>query len=190
MSILSFLLGPADAGPLPYPKDSPQGLAARWVRWACSAPKKINPLIDETGQHAGQGQPDDVWFLAGCFGGSVNRSCKIPHGRPIFLPAFNMWTFGADGPPEPVEDAFGYIKVNGKELSTDLIATPKPFNVVGAKGNPVTGNSRKYSAVVYGLWKRLEPLSPGSHEICFGGGDGHGFEVDATYRVTITAGTV
>ena len=63
--------------------------SARWWQWLLSIPAAINPNLDSTGANCGEGQVDDVWFLAGTFGGAVNRSCTIPAGKPIFFPLIN-----------------------------------------------------------------------------------------------------
>jgi hypothetical protein len=187
MSFFSFLFGPSDGGPLPYPNESPEGLAARWVRWAAASDVARNPITDETGRYTSRNQPEDVWFLAGCFGGAVERTCSIPARKKLFLPAINLWTFGARQPSE-LPDAFGYLHIDGTEISLDVIATPQPFFVKGTRKNPVTGTSSKVSVVVWGLWKQIDPLIPGQHKIRVGGGDGHGFRVDVTYQITVDFG--
>jgi hypothetical protein len=82
MSIFSDLFGGAgrQVQPLPYHPTSPEGLAARWVRWVAGVGPLRNPVADGTGEHAAIDQPDDVWFLAGTFGGEVERRCSIPAG--------------------------------------------------------------------------------------------------------------
>ncbi|WP_406378561.1 hypothetical protein [Streptomyces sp. NBC_01618] len=76
-------------GDLKLSADEGGGLAARWWQWALSAPDACSPVLDETGELAGWQQPDDVWFLAGTYGGRVVRRCSIPAGRPVFFPVFN-----------------------------------------------------------------------------------------------------
>ncbi len=63
--------------------------SARWWQWIFSIPKAVNPNLDTTGVNAGQGQVDDVWFLAGAFGGTYVREITIPAGKPIFFPIIN-----------------------------------------------------------------------------------------------------
>jgi len=187
MSIFSLLFGPPDGGPLPYTANSPEGLASRWIRWVAASNRKASPISDPTGRYAGHNQPKDVWFLAGCFGGSVKRTCIIPANKMIFFPAFNIWFLAAKKPPYKKEmpKAFGYLRIDGINTPLNVIFTPQPFLVKGVTGNPVTGTPQRKSVVVWGLWRLVSPLTPGNHEICFGGGDGHGFQVDATYEVRI-----
>ncbi|MCX4536044.1 hypothetical protein OHA79_13165 [Streptomyces sp. NBC_00841] len=59
-------------------------LAGRWWKWALSAPDDRSPVKDTTGEHAAWNQPDDLWFLAGTYGGRVVRRCAIPSDRPVF----------------------------------------------------------------------------------------------------------
>jgi hypothetical protein len=189
MSIFSRLFGdtsPAEETPLPYDPASPEGLAARWVRWVAGVEYEHSPVADRTGEDAGRNQPDDVWFLAGCFGGVVERRCAVPAYRPLFFPAFNMWHYPASGPPPAMPHAFGEVIVDGQAVPAGVIATPVPFQVTGVRSNPVTQTRRPIRVTVWGLWTRLEPLSPGEHVIGFHGGDGHGFTVTATYVLNVS----
>src|SRR3954467_5116502 len=107
---------------LPYPPASPEGLAARWVRWVAGIGPMHNPIGDTTGADAGLNQPDDVWFLAGTFGDDVERRCNVPTDRPLFLPVFNMWHVPADGPPQPLPRRSAVWQWTGNRLSS----TPSP----------------------------------------------------------------
>jgi hypothetical protein len=173
---------------LPYDPRSPEGLAARWVQWVAAAGPLKNPVADETGEHAAVNQPDDIWFLAGSYGERVERRCVVPDGRDLFLPAFNMWHAGADGPPPVMERASGTIVLDGKLLEPDVIATPVPFTVAGARLNGVTRSKRAVPTTVWGLWKRIPALAPGQHQLRVTGGDGYGFTVDVSYRLTVSEG--
>lgn len=53
-------------------------------------PDDISPVRDTTGEHADWNQPDDLWFLAGTYGGRVVRRCAIPADRRVFFPVLNM----------------------------------------------------------------------------------------------------
>ena len=171
---------------LPYDPRSPEGLAARWVQWVAAAGPLKNPVADETGEHAAVNQPDDIWFLAGSYGERLERRCVVPAGRDLFLPAFNMWHAGADGPPPVMERASGTVVVDGQLLEPDVIATPVPFTVAGARLNGVTRSKRAIPTTVWGLWKLIPALPPGQHQLRATGGDGYGFSVDVTYRLTVS----
>jgi hypothetical protein len=158
------------------------------VRWVASAGPVANPVEDETGEHAGHNQPDDVWFLAGSYGRKpVERRCTVPLGRELFMPAFNMWYFPADGPPEAVEQAFGQLVVDGEDVHCEVIATPVPFTVAGARLNGVTNRKKPVPVTVWGLWTLLPPLAPGMHELRALGGVDQAFVVDVRYHLGVAA---
>ncbi|BCB73701.1 hypothetical protein GCM10022251_79990 [Phytohabitans flavus] len=190
MSIFTRVFGGGrrPAATLPYASDSPEGLAARWVRWVAGVGPLHNPVGDTTGADAGVNQPDDVWFLAGTFGGDVERRCAVPAGTPLFFPAFNMWHRNAEGPPPHLHRAVGDLVVDGSPIELETIATPVPFEVVGARLNPVTRTRKPVPMTVWGLWKRLDSLPSGQHVLRFAGGDGYGFTVRATYHLSVTPG--
>jgi hypothetical protein len=64
--------------------------SAAWWQWAGSFPSGENPIEDTTGEYCDIGQSGPVWFLAGTFGGSAERSCTIPAGKAIFYPLVNV----------------------------------------------------------------------------------------------------
>ena len=186
---------PTDAPALPYAPGSPEGLAARWVQWVAASGPVANPIEDETGQYAGLHQPDDVWFLAGTHGKPMTRTCVVPPGRDLFLPVINMWLFPADGPPEEVPgftEAIaswsGSLAVDGEALEPDVISTPVPFIVAGARLNGVTNSKKPMPTTVWGLWKRIPAPDLGEHVLRAVGTDGRGFTVDITYRLAVADG--
>ena len=176
---------PADVPTLPYDPRSPEGLTARWVQWVASVGPLANPVDDTTGEHAAVNQPADVWFLAGSYGKRVHRQCLVPTDREFFLPAFTMWEFPSAGPAPVVEDAYGALTVDGVPRELVEIGTDEPFAVTGARLNGITARRRAVPTTVWGLWALLGPLEPGLHELRATGGDGHGFEVDVTYRLAV-----
>ena len=189
MSFFSRKGSPADLpSALPYDPRSPEGLAARWVQWVAASGPLKNPVDDDTGEHAAHNQPDDVWFLAGSYGKRVERRCVVPVGRELFVPVFNMWLWPSDGDVPVVEDAAGTLTVDGVPVEPDVIGTPVPFVVAGARLNGVTGRKRAVPATVWGLWKHLPAPARGEHEVQVVGTDGHGFTVDVTYRLAVADG--
>lgn len=71
--------------------------SAAWWQWAGSIPSDTNPIADTTGEFCDLGQSGPVWFLAGTFGGTAERTCTIPAGKAIFYPMINqVWI---DCPP-------------------------------------------------------------------------------------------
>src|SRR5262249_3650283 len=81
------------------PNSKPYGLSygewsALWWQWLLPIPPALNPILDSTGVHCGQGQSGHVWFLPGTFGGTATRTCTIPTGTSLLLPILNT-SFGA-----------------------------------------------------------------------------------------------
>ena len=177
------LLGRREPAPLPFAPGSVEELAARWVRWVAGVGPVRSPIGDTTGGDAGVDQPDDVFFLAGTFGGTVHRRCAVPAGRPLFLPAVNMWQVG-DEPAPVLEEGFGHVLVDARPVALEAVATI-PFEVAGALLNPVTRSRRAVPVTVWGLWAHVAALDAGTHEVRVEGGDGHGFEVGAVYTLDV-----
>jgi hypothetical protein len=186
MSFLSRKAPADELPPLPYDPRSPEGLAARWVQWVAAAGPLANPVEDEDGRHAAANQPDDVWFLAGTPGKRMQRSCAVPLGRDLFLPIVNFWEWPATGRVTVAEDATGSLVVDGVPLELEVIGTPVPFPVAGARLNGVTGRRKPVPVSVWGLWKLVPALPPGEHHLQGVGTDGHGFTVDVSYRLLVS----
>jgi len=60
-----------------------------WWKWAAEAPASTHPVLDDNGAFCGVNQSGSVWFLAGTFGGTVERDCTIPTGKALFFPILN-----------------------------------------------------------------------------------------------------
>lgn len=150
-------------------------LGARWTQWVARTGVVSSPLLDETGKDAGRKQPTDVWFVGGTMGGAARREFEVPVGRPLFGPAFCMWS------PErlvlsDIEHSWGTARVDGQDLETVRAETGK-VRIRGALANPVTRSPWPASRYVAGVWAMIEPLAPGTHAVEIRGGDGYGFEV-------------
>lgn len=149
-------------------------LAGRWWKWALSAPDALSPVGDLTGEHAGWRQPDDLWFLAGTYGGRVVRRCVIPSGRPVFFPVLNM------------QHARSYSKV---PLSMTVVQAAASLN-----GIPLTlqefsapfrtGLTRRFA---WGIWSGIASLTPGQYVLEIRGRSANGFWVDTTYHLEAEA---
>jgi hypothetical protein len=174
--------------PLPFDPCSPEGLAARWVRWVAAARADHNPIADETGADAAANQPSDVFFLAGSYGETLTRRCTVPAGHDLFVPAFCATQRRPAGPPPArVDDTYGSVAVDGASLQADWIATPVPFLVSGVRLNLVTGRRTPVPMTTWGWWKQVPALPPGEHEVHAVGGDGQGLTVDVRYRLLVRA---
>jgi hypothetical protein len=178
--------------------------SARWWQWLLSIPKAANPNLDTTGENCALGQHDDVWFLAGTFGGTVVRSCIVPAGKPIFFPLINIIAFKPVG-NETLLDlrrlAAAFIdSVNVLECTMDGVAcfdNPSKFRVrsptftviAPPKGLippgqlSVPGNTDPI--VSDGYWLLLDPPSAGVHTISVKAATTGGFALEVTYHLTV-----
>ncbi|GII56320.1 hypothetical protein Pth03_47090 [Planotetraspora thailandica] len=168
-----------------------RSLAERWWQWAASIPTPRNPLTDETGEFAAEGQPDDVWFLAGTMGGAVKRQCSIPSDQPIFFPMFNIVrgfrrTLLFRGTPAPVcPQASGSAELNGVSLPVYEVSNQKKFTINAVPESPLHFKG-DVTVKAWGLWGYLEPLDPGTYVLTFQGEiRPGGFWVSAKYDLTV-----
>lgn len=184
-----------------------------WWKWCYGDRLSTSPVLDLTGKLCGRKQTNEVWFLAGTFGGIAERRCIIPNHKSLFFPVLNdIVSFATDPHLKNEEQLSLYAKadldntrslrvvVDGNELE-DIwryrIRT-SPFDVV----LPVAKPNGKYAisrAVSDGYWMFLHPLTKGCHTIHFGGEklefdkislseEGMGspiFKVDVKYDLTI-----
>jgi hypothetical protein len=183
-------------------------LSAQWWQWALSAPPAVNPILDSTGANCAQGQGvfsnNNVWFLAGTFGGSATRSCTIPPGKSLFFPILN--TFFACDPPEamtacpPLSDIRAFLAgiMNNPlllEASIDGVpvqalasyrAASSVFSLQLPADNVFGAPAGTYEpAVADGYYLLVTPGTPGPHTIKFKGIGNDGFTVEVTYHLTV-----
>ncbi|MFJ2935380.1 signal protein [Streptomyces sp. NPDC087219] len=136
------------------------------------------------GRACGRNQPRDVWFLAGTFGGQVERACEVPGGRPIAVPVVN--TFGDRW------HCSAFMRgARGTVLLDDEVVEPEtyehdPITVRGARDNPLTGEEGSFAATGCGLWVQLPPFAPGKHSLKIRGRSGD-FSTGVDYTLTVAA---
>lgn len=180
---------------------------ANWTKWLISIRQPANPITDSTGKYCAQSQSGPVWFLPGTTGGAAERTCTIPAGRAILFPVLNSECDYASFPnvnsePQLISCAQADINrginqqatIDGISLkhlekyritSTLFNFTYPPNNIFGAPVGPTQG-------ITDGYWVFLQPLSPGKHELHFGGttpgnpttGTAN-FSVDVTYHLIV-----
>jgi len=163
--------------------------AERYWQWVFVQPTATNPQLDATGAFAGVGQSGPVWFVAGTFGNSVERSFQVPSGKALFF-AVQPWIFGAgtfDCEPSvpgvpcdlPTLHAAAALAADGSSLveaSIDGVpvndargyraADEGSFSITLPADNVVGIPAGTYSPqVVDGYWLLLAPLAVGSHTI-------------------------
>lgn len=202
------------------PQSNPHGKsygewAVEWWQWALSIPADSNPLTDETGEFAGVGQDGPVWFVAGTFGNSVERSYTVPAGKALFVPIF-VWIFGAGvfdcepsipGVPCVVSDLEMLATANTEaadvlEVFIDGVAvndvrryqasSPGPFAVCYPENSVVGLPADCYFPMVTdGYWLMLKPLAPGTHELRmyahYAGLTYDPFEFDVIHHIEVVA---
>ena len=176
-----------------------QELAQKWVQWASAAPYSTGPIMDPTGAQCAFDQHGKVWFLAGTWGGAVERTCAIPANKALFFPLVNRWVLDIDDPiddeaamDELVTFAEGYfasqrasvcaltLRLDGEDLLGDMetldeelfVQQLDPFVIEVNDDNWATQYGLEggpYPAVTGGHYALLRPLEPGEHTLELGG---------------------
>jgi len=188
-------------------------LALRWAQWSLEVPAAVNPILDETGENAAEGQSGKVWFLAGNFGGETTRVINVPEGKALFFPilVYSAWAPVDGETEEEVRATADFFmdpelisvlecSVDGVDLQ-DLYSyrVESPVGSIGpndmAYGDPTADppipDAYDGSDIVLadGYWLLLRPLGEGDHVIHFHGVLGPGeevwFELDVTYLITV-----
>lgn len=184
--------------------------SAAWWQWAYSLPVDQNPLFDETGALAGQGQSGPVFFLAGVFNvtGTAERTCNVPVGKAILFPILNTeWDNYCPPATMSQEELLAQVnaqldQVSSLECQLDGIAitnltnfrtTSGAFDVTFPDNNLFqlfgcdvpAGNYPGF--VSGGYYVMLTPLAKGAHTLHFHGGIGDPpfFALDITYHLNV-----
>lgn len=158
------------------------GLSGQWWQWALSIPAVSNPLADPNDSKlCGVGQSGPVWFLGGTLDGSpARRSCTVPPGVSLLIPALNAECSTAESPelttPRALRacaiDLIDHVteataKLDGRRLPLSRVVSPlvylalPPGNTLGLV-NPLPNPS---PSVGDGYYAFVPPLSPGRHTI-------------------------
>lgn len=204
----SFAPAPSWAGDRSHPAFADaRVLAGEWWNWALAAPPEQNPITDPDGRNCALGQQGKIWFLAGSFGETVTRTCRIPPGKALFVPLFNsLWW--ADAATPTIEEVRAAANLDVGDSSVDVRLTvdgvpladpfayraqspPGGFRFVSLPGSMADVGfgltPGPYDpAVSDGYWVLVNRLTPGHHTIrieatAFGGG----FNLDVTYELEI-----
>lgn len=173
--------------------------AEAWWQWLVAFPPDENPVLDPTGQYAGQGQSlpsyaGPMYFLTGTFGGEpVVRGITIKRDKYILVPIVNTWwdqypgLWNPLGLPDPlsIEDlraicayfmdqAIVTCTIDGRD-----VWRPERFrfktSVFSLTFDPDFAAWYEYgtpylrTAVGDGYFLILSPLAPGQHVIHFTG---------------------
>jgi hypothetical protein len=183
MSIDYFTRGTLHAG-LTYER-----WTVEWWRWALSIPTEKNPVVDITGENADEGQPQNVWFLAGIFAEEnekkefPSRECKIPTRLPILIPILNCAADTIHYPElEHDGDILDHVTnqiqrvekrkcyVNGQSIPPEKVASdPIIFRLYIHPDFDKFHKGGKSRASADGFWVFLKPLPEGEYMIEFEG---------------------
>lgn len=156
----------------------------RWWRWCYYDPLGTSPVADTTGELCSKGQTDEnVWFLAGTFGGTAIRNCSMPAGKAIFFPVVNdLVSFYTDTHLKTEAELFSYaradldhvtflqVKVDGMEIQ-DLESFRSCSSIFQISLPNKNGRSSFITteAVSDGYWMFLKPVGHGQHIVEFAG---------------------
>ena len=212
--------GDKDHNPHIFPPQShPYGKSygawgAEWWKWVYSTPADHNPITDPTGDFGSLNQSGPVWFLAGTFGTTVERTITIPESKGIFFPIFNYFNdypcpdstfhpapgqtleaFLAEGAAAVIDTATALaVQVDGVELE-DLFNYRAASHLVTFTADdpswkdldPCITPGQPQFGVADGYWVMHAPLPKGKHTIHIFATAvfATGFVVDVTYHVTI-----
>ena len=191
-------------------EDKPYGQSygswtVKWWQWAMSAPKHVNPVLDQTGRFAEVNQPLGVWFLAGKFGsensGPPKRRCTIPEGRSILFPVINCEANSFEYPELGTEEEL--LDHVSRDTST-ILTKSCLINGLGippqrVKSDPTIfllsvsedlegkdKGQKDIRSVADGYWIFLKPLPRGKYELVFSGSCENGrLNSGAHYEVNV-----
>ncbi|MFI8086137.1 signal protein [Kitasatospora sp. NPDC086009] len=177
---------PEPSTPLAVQSLTSPELQSRWWNWATATAEDRNPVLDQDGHLCGQGQEDGIWFLAGTTGGAATRTCTVPVGVPVVFPLVNLFGESADC-LEFMNAAKGSATLDGRSLTPEELGST-PIRMNPRKGNPFTTTAGPLNTWSCGLWVRLDPLAPGSHELSLRGESGT-FSTSVDYRLQVARPT-
>lgn len=174
---------------------------AYWWKWLISIPRFRNPAFDDTGEFGGTFQcTPDVWFLAGTFGGSADRSCTVPTGKAILYPVINYECSFADQTYVTTEqglekrcktemDQIGdlYAKLDGEEIELRNYRVKSGCFTIDIPTNNCIGAVAGTTTMASdGFWLFFDNLPRGRHElISFGSCLAGRIKIGCTYHLII-----
>ena len=170
--------------------------SAKWVQWAYAGPDSHNAIQDTTGEFCDANQPiRNVWFLAGTFGGEVERSCAIPQNRALFYPLIQGGWIDCPGTGDKdLTDAYvrniiatdldtacqltstlDGVPISSLQVLTVRTQSPKfttilpENNVQAGVCTPPLPSGKTGRLITDGYWVMLPSLSPGKHTLTLHG---------------------
>lgn len=153
----------------------------KWWQWAGAFARRDSPVADRTGALCGSKQSGPVWFLAGTYGTKRTiRACEVPSGKYLFFPLVNFVILPSFDRPVTCRDrimnaarmtdhpSYLVLEIDGLRIE-DLESyrqAPQTCFDMGVRAEPKV---RVYPSAANGYYVMLKPLSPGRHELNFGG---------------------
>jgi hypothetical protein len=168
---------------------------AAWWTWGLQAPASTNPLYDPTGAFANVNNDGPVFFIAG---NTASRTFTVPAGKPVLLPLINIFDIESVPPDDPVFSLAERQAAAAAVVNTWVGAVDTSSLFVSIDGNAVLAPSSYLEVTGFfdmgptqpgsllesfgvpsgtaatptksaGYWLMITDLSPGSHELTFGG---------------------
>jgi hypothetical protein len=173
-----------------------------WWKWLLSIPKPDNPALDSKNKTVGISRyNEDVLFVAGTTGGSIERELSIPAGKAILLGVINFTTSYSEEPhlkndleliaraKSDIDDIVNKdALIDGEKINNldDYRISSSPFDLVLPEKSLYGAPSGSTRGISDGYWLFLKPLTPGKHEIITAGSCSLGkTSVRCTYRFDV-----
>ena len=174
------------------PETGPYGLTyeehvKNFWKWVISLPKNMNPWDDPTGKNCANGQLEmnsSVFYLSGNGGGkTLDRTCKVPAGKGLFIPVSPMEISDKEVPNASVERLHEIakkdqdsvtslsLKIGDKEYSFEDLKKyrihPGDFEVIFPENAIFGATAGPSKAAADGYYVITEPLKKGNYTIAY-----------------------
>lgn len=174
------------------PETGPYGLTyeehvKNFWKWVISLPKNMNPWDDPTGKNCANGQLEmnsSVFYLSGNGGGkTLDRTCKVPAGKGLFIPVSPMEISDKEVPNASVERLHEIakkdqdsvtslsLKIGDKEYSFEDLKKyrihPGDFQVIFPENAIFGATAGPSKAAADGYYVITEPLKKGNYTIAY-----------------------
>jgi hypothetical protein len=191
------------------PATDPYGLTydehvKNFWKWVISLPKNMNPWNDPTGKNCANGQLEmnsSVFYLSGNGGGkTLDRTCKVPAGKGLFIPVSPMEISDKEVPNASVERLHDIakkdqdsvtslsLKIGDKEYSLDDLKKyrihPGDFQVIFPENAIFGATAGPSKAAADGYYVITEPLEKGNYTIAYSSNLQNNFAQDIAYVIT------
>jgi len=151
--------------------------SGEWWKWFLSIPTDNNPINDPTGENCAAGQNGPVWMLVGAGGGKAERTCVVPAGKAILIPAITTeCAFAEDASLKTVDDLIACAgddqdlvqetrsSLNARDIPNYRVMSPL-FSFTFPADNVFSAPEGPTQAISDGYWVMLTPLPPGEYEL-------------------------